>query len=289
MRILLAVIFLSSGASLDANILDFIYGKRVGCLMRPLITTRLFNELVGFGANCWLSKYVISFFVTNNKIDLKEAVRKKPADYHTFNDFFTRTLEDNARPICSEAASICSPADGTIYLIENVQESNEFIVKGMRFNLAKFLGNETVAKNYYGGTLLVIYLSPADYHRFHAPFESQVQAAPQRIKGNYESVNPCIFKWFQPLTENERQLLMLHSPHSVPVAFVAVGALCVGRISFTYQQLALSKGQEMGYFSFGGSTVVLLFPPHTMTRCPVLCNGQTIKMGECIGYFNISK
>lgn len=281
----LTIVFLLTFSHVHADMITFLYQHKVGSIIRPVFTRTWFNYLAGFWADRWVSKFFIKSFVTQNNINMDEAIRKKPGQYSNFNDFFTRSLEPSARPICPESKSICAPADGTMYVIENIQENTEFVVKGSTFNLTQFLHDKQLATSFCGGTLVLIYLSPADYHRFHAPFQGLIQDAPRHIKGKYESVNPSVFTQLQPLTENERQLLLLSDHNARQVALVAVGALCVGRISFTYPTVEIAKGQELGYFGFGGSTIVLLFPPDTITIAREIGNEQKIKMGQCIGYF----
>ncbi len=110
---------------------------------------------------------------------------------------------------------------------------------------------------------------------------------------NIESVNPLVYQaHVQPLTENERQITLLKTKESGTIPFISVGALCVGRISQTYiPEKKYNKGDEMGYFSFGGSTVVVIFPKDYMTVNPTLqqqlLHGSVpIKMGQQIGRIN---
>ena len=126
--------------------------------------------------------------------------------------------------------------------------------------MKKFLGNDQAAKRFDGGALMVFRLAPYHYHRFHFPFDC-VPGLARRISGGLDSVNPVVYKnGHMPLLENERILTFLQSERFGSVAMVSVGALAVGRITNLYDHGGkYKKGDEMGYFSFGGSTIVLLF------------------------------
>ena len=124
----------------------------------------------------------------------------------------------------------------------------------------RFFNDEILAKKYEGGTLLIFRLAPYDYHRFYFPFDC-IPGLIVKIKGKYDSVNPIVFKsGYQPITENKRHLIILKTKNFGEVAMVPVGAICVGKIIETFtENQDYDKGDEAGYFSFGGSTVVLAF------------------------------
>lgn len=137
----------------------------------------------------------------------------------------------------------------------------------------------------------MIYLSPKDYHRFHFPVTGYAAQA-TCIKGIYESVHPVIYTLgIQPLIENERHCIMLYpEQRQSPIVFIPIGALFVGAIHETYTPNTLcKKGNEMGYFAFGGSTIVMLFKKNAITLDEKLATAQKfvpIKMGERIARFN---
>lgn len=291
--LIIGVVALTSVYSARSNkqqaALQFLYNNKAGTLVRRLLSQGVINNFIGLLCDIRLSKYAIKSFIKTYNINMDEALITVDK-YTTFNHFFSRKLKPESRPIHPALSSIISPADGKCCIIENISPSTRFPVKNIDFDLASFLNNAPLAQEYYGGTLLLFRLDPWDYHRFHMPLEAYAES-PILINGLYESVNPLCYKaGIQALTQNKRYLIALNgSTHAT--LMVAIGALCVGRMEFTYQpQSILSKGSEVGYFEFGGSTVALLFKPNTITIEPHLIAAQDlhgeieIKMGEPIAY-----
>ena len=159
----------------------------------------------------------------------------------------------------------------------------------MKFDLKKFLKDEKLANDFAGGTLIIFRLAPDDYHRFHFPLDC-TPTTPIRIKGILESVNPVVYKsGMQVLTENERFLIQLTNTACGTVLMIPVGAMCVGKIKHTFiPNQSYKKGDEAGYFEFGGSTVVLLFQKNTLNPLPNFIQHSqegyesVIKMGEAV-------
>jgi phosphatidylserine decarboxylase len=137
--------------------------------------------------------------------------------------------------------------------------NSDFIIKGYRFDIFSFLNNARLAQNYLDGTLVIIRLAPFDYHRFHFPISGNVSPI-TRIDGDYYSVSPLALR---KITEifclNKREFTIISNPLFGDVIMTEVGATMVGSIVQTYTGNFVKKGEEKGYFKFGGSTVVLLF------------------------------
>ncbi|TDE04943.1 phosphatidylserine decarboxylase [Flavobacterium hiemivividum] len=179
-------------------------------------------------------------------------------EYNSFNEFFTRKINDNARPIDTTATITVSPADGKILAYADISNS-DFIVKGYRFDIASFLNNAELAKKYIDGSLVIIRLAPADYHRYHFPVSGNVSAN-TKIDGDYYSVNPlALRKMTEIFCLNKREYTIVSNPVFGDVVMAEVGATMVGSMVQTYSGDVIKKGDEKGYFKFGGSTVVLLF------------------------------
>lgn len=205
-----------------------------------------------------------------------------PQEFHvptngftTFNDWFIRSFKDieTARPMDHDPITIASPADSKLLIIPDISENTWVTIKEQHFNVGKFLGNTTLAKTFEHGVMMIFRLAPYDYHRYHYPFNCRVDKE-QYIKGAYHSVNPRALNiGCKPLTENKRSYEMLtpgSSADAPKIVMVQVGATAVASIVnefMDYQNNTLKdsrkvykKGENMGYFQFGGSTVVLLFP-----------------------------
>jgi phosphatidylserine decarboxylase len=214
--------------------------------------------------------------------------------YKTFNQFFYRRLTSDAFSercsLCHDEHSVVSPADCHLSVIPNLSENPDFYVKGCKFDLRTFLGSgrEELAQEYADGTLLLFRLSPDDYHRFHFPFDC-IPSSPVRVKGCLESVNPIAYTpstkegkqglyspGVQPLLVNERHFMTLKSDVFGEVLCVPVGAMMIGKIHETYKPDVLAnRCDEMGYFAFGGSSLVLIF------KKGVICVNKNL-VDECI-------
>lgn len=249
-------------------LLRFLYNNFFGSLLRKGLTQKWFSALVGCYCNTSMSKFHIPAFIEEHGIDMNQA-EKNSSEFSSFNDFFTRRLKPDARPIDTEPNHIISPADGNILVFEHSNAAMRFPIKQSIFNLEQFLGDEKLAKNFEGGTIIIFRLAPHHYHRFHFPIDC-IPSKAHIIHGRYESVNPVVYyTGIQPLTENERHLTLLETSSCGTIAMVSVGALCVGKIIETYKPDTLNaKGQEAGYFSFGGSTLVLIFKRNMISVNP---------------------
>jgi phosphatidylserine decarboxylase len=194
-------------------------------------------------------------FVEEYNVDLSIAQKH---EFRSFNDFFVRKLKPESRPVNGDSNVVVSPADGKVLAYDNISEKN-FIVKGYRFNIREFLKNDSLAKKYEDGALMLFRLCPVDYHRFHFPVSGGVSHVSQ-IDGNYYSVNPIAIKEIvEVFCENKREYLLISTLNFGNVIMAEVGATMVGSIVQTYQGDLAVKGEEKGFFKFGGSSVVLLF------------------------------
>lgn len=238
---------------------SFLYQTDLGLFTRGKVIRGHVNKACGAYYKSRPSRIHIRKFVRDYKINTAE-IEKPLSSYATFNDFFIRKLKPGSRPIDPNPTTITSLADSKLTAIENIALTKNFMIKGTKFTLRDFLNDAKLAEDYEQGTLLIFRLAPEDYHRFHFPCDC-VPSAPKVIHGNYDSVNPVVYKaGIQPLTTNERQLIKLETDRFSTVIMVPVGALCVGKIVETYTpNQPYKKGDEAGYFEFGGSTVALLF------------------------------
>ena len=225
--------------------------------LRLLVSRRFFSRWYGWRMSRPASRELVHRFIRDYGLDPGEFA--EPADsFATFNDFFYRKLKPSARPVDASETSVVFPADGRHFVIPRLGEETRVFAKGQRFNLAGLLGDG--ARTFAGGSLLVSRLCPVDYHRFH--FSCAGTPGPVRvIDGPLFSVSPiALRKNLSWLWENHRHLTMLESPVAGTVAIIEIGATCVGSILQTYQPGTLvAKGDEKGYFAFGGSCVITIF------------------------------
>ncbi len=244
------------------SLMNFIYGNPLGKLTLPLLFKRTwFSKIGGVWANSKFSKKSAIEFVKNNGLDFTEFALELDA-FETFNDFFTRELREEVRPIAElgNERAVLFPADARHLLIENIGEEKSFYVKGQKFNLESFLSDSKLASIFKGGTMLISRLSPLDYHRFHYPVSGEIVAR-KGIKGELASVSPiALGRKLAIMWENKRILNLIESSEFGLCAFVEIGATNVGTIvNFGELGSFAKRGSQAGYFKFGGSCVVTIF------------------------------
>ncbi|KAI0073588.1 hypothetical protein K474DRAFT_1649364 [Panus rudis PR-1116 ss-1] len=212
----------------------------------------------------------IPSFIKTYSIQTDELEEPDISKYKTFNEFFYRKLKPGARPVQNEddPATICSAADSRLTVYETVTLAKQYWIKGNNFTIPNLLGvspDSEQAKIFGDGCLASFRLAPADYHRFHSPIDATVGEIVD-IPGQYYTVNPQAVNeaGFDVFTENKRSVLyMTHARSGLPIAYVAIGAMLVGSIVWTKGKekgSSVKRGEELGYFAYGGSTVVVLFP-----------------------------
>jgi phosphatidylserine decarboxylase len=202
-------------------------------------------------------------FINFHQLDMSEVLL--PLDqFKNFNEFFYRALKPNARP-CSapnEPRIVVSPADCRSVVFDKISEATGIWVKGREFSIKRLLGDAYPedAARYQNGALGVFRLAPQDYHRFHIPVDG-VMGTPKTIEGEYYTVNPmAIRSALDVYGENVRILVPIDSVAHGRVMVICVGAMMVGSTVITRQAgEKVSRAEELGYFKFGGSTLIVLF------------------------------
>jgi len=212
------------------------------------------------------SKKHINEFANFYKLDLKEL--REPIDsFPNFNEFFYRKLLPSARPVaCLDNSKVLvSPADCRLNVFATIEDATKIWIKGKNFTLPHLLQDDNLAKEFSGGSLMISRLAPQDYHRFHSPVDGIIESI-QNIDGTYYTVNPvAICEDIDVYTENKRSRLLIKSPQFGDVIYITVGATLVGSINFTVQEgEKIRRGDEIGYFAFGGSTLLVIFKPGVM-------------------------
>ena len=217
------------------------------------------SKLYGYFQKSAMSRFKIKPFIQAYEIDASEFL--DPVDsFASFNDFFIRKLKPECRPIATSSDIAVLPADARYLVFQNIDKADGFWVKGKKFSLAELLGDEELAKPYEKGAMVIARLCPVDYHRFHFPTDC-VPGKPRLINGPLFSVNPLALKRsIEILCENKRVITALKTENFGEVQYIEVGATHVGSIVQTYvPEKSYAKAEEKGYFSFGGSCLILLF------------------------------
>lgn len=210
------------------------------------------------------SKQKIPGFIKDFRLDLSDLAIQDIDKYQNFNDFFSRGLKPGARPAAEpqdEKRLVCA-ADCRLVVFDSIDLAREYWVKGKKFTVTALLYDDEHAGAFFAGALAIFRLAPQDYHRWHTPISGKVVRFVDAGKF-LMSVNPMIVNEnLDVFTENKRSIAFVQTPHSkIPVAVVAVGAMLVGSIEWTVKEgQEIVKGQEMGLFKYGGSTVITIFP-----------------------------
>lgn len=240
--------------------LKWIYGHPLGRLaLWGVAKRRFFSRFYGWRMSRPASRKKVAPFVATYGLNEEEFLQAKES-FGSFNAFFSRRLRPDARPIASAPSDVVFPADGRHLAIPVLGREEGFFVKGQRFDLAKLLDDAELAHEFAGGTLVLSRLCPVDYHRFHFPVEGRPERA-MRIGGPLFSVSPIALRQrLSYLWENARVRVVLDGGPAGKVVTVDVGATCVGSIHYTYTPREdIARGDEKGFFEFGGSSTITLF------------------------------
>ncbi len=274
---------------------------RLRILHQYILPQRWLSRLVGWVMQLekrWVAQPLIAWFIQRYAVDLSEAKITNPKQYSTFNAFFTRHLQDNVRSIATAVNHVVSPADGTISQLGQVDDGKLIQAKQHQYRVVTLVGGDLqLAARLQHGSFATIYLSPKDYHRVHMPVEGYLQSMTY-IPGRLFSVSPltteCVPQLF---ARNERVVCVFNTVHGCTVV-VMVGAMLVGNIAtrwagmvnpthsqqvqiWTYDQLHIQQGDEMGYFQLG-STVIVLTEQTVQWQCGAT---DPIKMGCVLGCY----
>ncbi len=242
--------------------LRWAYGNPLGAIaLAALIKRRVFSQWYGCRMSTPESAARIQPFIARYGLDPAEFA-DPPDSYVSFNEFFYRKLKPAARPIDADAASVVFPADGRHLGFERAADIQGVFVKGQRFDLAALLGDAQLAARYADGTLVLSRLCPVDYHRFHFPVAG-TPGATRTLDGPLFSVSPIALRQhLEYLWTNKRTFTRLETQRFGTVLLLEIGATCVGTIAQTFHaDNPVAKGEEKGYFAFGGSSTITLFEP----------------------------
>jgi phosphatidylserine decarboxylase len=247
----------------------------------------------------WLKQALIRAFLRHYPVNIAEAVHADPALYESFNDFFTRRLRANARPVDPLPASVVCPVDGFVSHAGPLAGDSLLQAKGITYTASALLGGDpALAEQYRGGSFATFYLAPQNYHRVHMPCAGTLRLA-RHVPGDRFSVNESTAGSVPGLFTRNERIACVFDTEAGPMAIVLVGALFVGSMSLCWAgeipaarpglmrdlpvrpAIALEKGAELGWFNMG-STVILLFAAAGPALMRDLAPGMAVRMGERI-------
>ncbi len=242
----------------------------------------------------------IDLYVRAYDVDLSEC-EVPSGGFRTFNEFFTRPLREGARPLDADPAAILSPADGKVEDAGAIDARGSFFIKGRPYALHELLGCRGEAARLAGGQFVVVYLSPRDYHRVHAPVTGEVVRA-RHVGGTLFPVNRIGVEHVPKLfAKNERVVVVQDHPAMGEVVTILVGALVVGGIGLAFDSSlvtregaaggettyraprpSIPRGAELGWFELG-STAIVVIPASARAELAVT-PGQPTRVGRAIAH-----
>jgi phosphatidylserine decarboxylase len=272
----------------------------IAILRQYLVPQHLLSRLAGSLANSevkWLKNGFITWFIKRYQVNMSEAQQTDPLAYTSFNEFFTRALLPDLRPIVLGDDKLACPADGAISQLGSITEGRIIQAKGFDFSVVDLLGGDPArAAAFANGQFATIYLSPKDYHRVHMPYTASLREMIY-VPGQLFSVNTLTASHVPNLFARNERVVCIFDSALGPIAMVLVGAMIVASIHTTWagqiapnrskkpivtqypQALTLAKGDEMGRFCLG-STVVLLTANPDLAWRDNLGPGSAVRMGE---------
>jgi len=243
----------------------FIYDNWFGQLLAPMVASKPISQCYGSYQDWPISASKVSPFVKKFDIDLSiykagsVSTEKKENSYKTFNEFFIREFEDSQREFVSDENIMPAFCEARYFGHQEINDHVEIPVKGKLLKSKDLLGGSKWSETFEGGPLLVARLCPVDYHRYHYPLSGDTLDSFQ-ISGQYHSVNPLALRTKPEIfIVNERRASILETKNFGKLAYIEVGAAMVGKIVQSHDESKTHhRGDEKGYFLFGGSTVILL-------------------------------
>ena len=275
---------LVEGADGQDRLLSALYGCAAGRLLLKPLTAPGLSRLAGRFLSTKASKVFIKPFIKSNHIDMTQF---EPVEYGSYNEFFSRRIREGARTVDMDPRHLISPADSKLTALP-ITEHGRFTLKHTEYTVGSLLKNPALAAEYVGGWALIFRLTVDDYHRYCYAFDAE-KGENVTIPGKLHTVNPIANDFFPIYKENAREYTVLRTEKFGEVIAMEVGALLVGKIVNHHGKASVKRGQEKGYFQFGGSTVVLLLKRDTaVIDDDILENSKNgietlVKFGEKIG------
>ncbi len=265
--------------------LCFLYNTYVGrILLSPIVKNKFISVVIGKFMDTKLSKILIKPFIKKHNINMSCFENEK---YRCFNDFFIRRIKKDARIINHDDSSFIAPCDSRLTCYK-ITKDLTFKIKNSTYSLSSILNDNSKDEVFKDGIVLVFRLSVEDYHHYVFCDDGTI-INNYKIDGVYHSVNPIVYKTHKVFKENKRECTLLKTKNFGKVMYVEVGALLVGKINNLKNKNKFIKGEEKGYFMYGGSTVVLIIQKNKVKiNDEILKNSKNgyetyVKLGEKIG------
>ena len=274
----------TAGDNGQDRVLKLLYGNAAGRLLLKPLTAPPVSRLAGRFLSSGASRFLIKPFIRRNNIDMTQFA---DTEYRSYNEFFSRTIRPECRPIDRDPLHLISPCDSKLTVL-SITAEGRMTLKHTEYTVGSLLRNKDLAAAYTGGYALIFRLTVDDYHRYCYAADGRKDTN-IRIPGVLHTVNPIANDYYPIYKENCREYSILHTKTFGDIVMMEVGALLVGRIVNHHEEADVLRGQEKGYFQFGGSTVVLLLKAGAAEiDSDILENSRSgietvVKYGEKIG------
>lgn len=231
---------------------SFLYDNIFGRVILYFARKRFVSRIAGKYMDTKLSCRHIDSFIKNNNINMSDYPK---TEYKSFNEFFSRKIIPSKRTFSKKDTDFISPADSKL-LVYKITEDKTFTIKEKIYTIEEILRDKKLAKEYKNGYFLVFRLSVDDYHRYSFVDDGEVMST-KKITGAFHTVGPIAFKRYKVYSENNREYQVLKTKNFGDIIQMEVGALMVGKI-VNHDITKFNRGDEKGYFLFGGSTIVVM-------------------------------
>lgn len=266
------------------TLLHFLYATVPGRIVLKPLVYPWFSKLAGAFLSTKFSCRFIQPFIQSAQIDMADF---QETAYSCYNDFFTRKIRPGARTVSGNEYTLISPCDcyATAY---EITDQKTFHIKHAKYTVASLLRNRKLAGRFQGGYAVILRLTVSDYHRYSYAVTGK-KSKNYRIPGIFHTVNPMAGEYFPIYKENTREYSLIHTAHFGDVIQMEVGALMVGKIVNHKEACQVRRGEEKGYFEFGGSTIILLLQKDAATLRPDLLKNTAagyetqLRLGDAIG------
>lgn len=266
------------------RLLSLLYGTIGGRVFLKILTRPLVSKAAGAFLSTKLSCFLIRPFVRRNGIDMSQFTEEK---YGSYNAFFSRKIRSGARKVDMDARHLISPCDSKLTAVP-IGEDLQLTIKHTTYTIESLLRDSQLAKEFCGGWALIFRLTVDDYHRYCYVADAR-KSANVSLPGVLHTVNPIANDYFPIYKENAREYTLCDTREFGKLLMMEVGALLVGRIVNHHQEAEVKRGEEKGYFQFGGSTIVMLLQEGRVhVDADILKNSKAgletvVRMGEKIG------
>ncbi len=269
----------------DNKSLYFLYRTVTGRIMLKFLTLRSVSKIAGIYMESAASANLINGFIKKNNIDMSEYIGE---DYRCFNDFFTRRIKKKLRPIDKDPSRLIAPCDGLLSAY-HIHDGLVIPIKQSEYSIEDLVQNKRVSDMYQNGTCLVFRLCVNHYHRYCYP-DNGKKSINIHIDGILHTVRPIALRSRPVFTQNSREYTLIKTENFGTIMMMEIGAMLVGKIHNHHGRAGVERGEEKGYFKYGGSTIVLLIKNNKAVFDESLFestdnNMETpVKIGEVIGY-----